>query len=162
MMRRFSLLVLPFLLMACADREPTAPDITPAFDEGGNSGCATVHFVYSGSLPFWQARPVAGDLEGTLQLHFAPGPTFAGVTMKNGGTAEWNITGGILGPLQFTTEFDNKNFITDRPGSPLYLFENIGTHRALQGVQKANLHYKGTYDALAGYAEHDYTGVICP
>ncbi len=161
-MRRISLLLIPALLVACSGREPMGPKLNPSFDEGGNSGCATVHFIWAGTVPPYTAA-LSGDLEGTMTLSFTAGSNvFAGVTQKNYGTASWDVTGGVLGPLQFVTEFENKNFWTDRPGSPLYLFENIGTHRALQGVEKANLHYIGTFDGLARYGEHHYTGIICP
>jgi hypothetical protein len=43
--------------------------------------------------------------------------------------------------------------------------KNTGQHRALNGVQKANLEYQGTFDLTAvpePLADHDYRGVICP
>ena len=95
-------------------------------------------------------------------MEFFGDTKFAGVTMKNGGIAHWDITGGVLGPLTFDTEIENKNLLTNRPGSPGTLFENIGKHRAISGVKKANLHYIGTFDALTGMTDHDFQGVICP
>jgi hypothetical protein len=148
-------------VLAC-EQAPTstaAPDTSPVFAVAGNSGCATVQFTWAG-VP--NTAPVTGDLQGTLTTVFSGDTKFAGVTMKNGGTGTWDITGGVLGSLAFVTEFDNKNFLHDRPGSPFLLFENIGKHRAVEGVEKANLHYKGTFNATTGQLDHDYVGVICP
>jgi hypothetical protein len=86
------------------------------------------------------------------------------VTIANSGTTNWSIDGGIVPGLgTFVTEFDNRNINIDRPGSPATLFENKGAHRALQGVEKANLSYKGTFSLLPSPEGNlDYEGVICP
>jgi hypothetical protein len=95
-------------------------------------------------------------------MAFRPGFKFAGVTLRNGGTATWEITGGVLGPFTRETEFDNQNFYIHRPGSPWWLREDIGDYRATGGVQKANLDCKGTYDVITNMVDHDYQRVICP
>lgn len=131
----------------------------------GRSGCATVHFNVLGfpSSPAMFTGEVTGDLEGTVELAFVGGPgKFAGVTQHNGGNASWSISDGVLGPLTFDTEFDNKNFYVDRPGSPATVVENIGKHRAVAGVDKANLTFKGEFSFLTFSIDHDFRGVICP
>ena len=65
------------------------------------------------------------------------------------------------GVVTFRAEFDNRNQATDRPGSPSWLFENIGRTRAMDGVDKANLSYHGSFDASILQAVHEYQGVIC-
>jgi len=108
---------------------------------------------------------VTGELEGTVSLEFDFGSVkFAGVTVANSGTAHWSITGGMIpAPVTFDTEFDNRNVALDRPGSPATLFENTGKHRAVGGVERANLTYKGTFTTLPSpRGDHDYQGVICP
>ena len=69
--------------------------------------------------------------------------------------------GPLPGAVTFRTEFDSRNQATDRPGSPGWLFENIGRHRAVDGVEKANLHYAGTFSAVDLQGVHEYQGVIC-
>jgi xanthine/uracil permease len=108
---------------------------------------------------------LSGDLIGSVSIVFdLPGsPKFAGATVSNAGTATWTVTGGVLpAPLTFATTFDNKNFFLDTPVSPATIFENIGKHRATSGVTKANLQYKGVFDATTGIIDHEYWGVICP
>jgi len=115
--------------------------------------------------PFSGSATVSGDLEGTSTTEFDPGSiTFAGVTIHNSGVTHWDITGGVVPGLgTFVTEFDNMNIAIDRPGSPGTLFENIGKHRAVDGVAKANLRYRGTFDLVPSpHGEHHYQGVICP
>jgi hypothetical protein len=130
------------------------------------SGCATPKFtvvlVPTSGLSF--NGVLSGDLEGTVTLLFDPGSfKFAGVTFANSGTAHWEISGGVLPGLgAFDTEFNNRNLLVDRPGSPATLFENIGTHRAAGGVDKANLTYKGTFTVMPTQeAIHEYQGVVC-
>jgi hypothetical protein len=142
-------------------------EVTPEFAVAGNSGCYTVKFDVrlewvGPGLPL--AQYVTGDLVGTAVADFSSGQVkFAGATYKNGGTYQWDITGGIIPGLEtFETEFDNTNFMTDRPGSPYLLFENLGKHRALTGVETANLTYTGYFDARILQGNHHYQGVICP
>jgi len=134
----------------------------------GQSDCHAVKFNVSGDpggSGFVVLGEVSGDLAGTVTMTFDPDSVkFAGVTIKVGGVAQWDVTDGVVpGLVEFETSFDNKNLATDRPGSPAWVFENIGTHRALTGVQKANLHYSGISDFAEPRAfSHDYQGVICP
>ncbi len=103
---------------------------------------------------------------GTVQYVFLEVPRFTGVTVANGGIAHWDIIGGMIPGLgMFDTEFDIRNHLVDRPGSPELFFENKGRHRALAGVEKANLTYKSTADFLADPApvtDWIFQGVICP
>ena len=156
------LLVSLGLALGCGGDMPTDTDgLSPNFGVAGNSGCATVRFTVAGVV-FPDPIPVTGDLEGTFVGTFMGDQKFSGVTTANGGTVAWEITGGVLGPLTFETTFDNRNISTDRPGSPAAVNENSGRHRALSGVQKANLTYAGTFSAISFEIDHDYNGVICP
>ena len=164
---------------ACSGSAPTAPDVgteavlaqgeSGVFSaSGGNSGCYTVKFNVTGPVDEngFQTAPwtVSGDLEGT-QLVFPDVPgslRFAGVTIKLSGEMHWTITGGVIPELEdFKTLFDLKNLNVVRPGSPPDIFENIGKHRALEGVEKANLEFKGVTQT-PGDVSLDHQGVICP
>ena len=130
------------------------------------SGCATpkftVHLVPTSDFSF--DGVLSGDLVGTVTLLFDPGSIkFTGETLSNSGTAHWVISGGTVPGLGvFDTGFKNRNQFADRPGSPATLFENIGSHRAVGGVDKANLTYKGTFTAVPPpEGVHQYQGVIC-
>jgi hypothetical protein len=155
------------LLPACADptapRGPQSPDLVVA----GRSGCYVVEFNVAVAIDpaaiFVAHGVVTGDLQGTATFVFDPASLhFAGKTLKNAGTATWDVTGGVTGPLAFTTTFDNLNIITDRPGSPAVITEQVGTHHAVSGVEVANLHYKGSFSDVTVSGSHDYRGVICP
>jgi len=171
MKMRWLLPCVAFSLVGCSgDTVPVAPTdvvLPEAVAEssggvaasGGNSGCYAVKFVVSGFFPDFA---VTGDLVGTSSPVFADEFKWTGHTVANGGTAHWVITGGVLGYIEFDTTFHNRNILIDRPGSPATFFENTGKHRALAGVEKANLTYHGTFDALIPAADHDYQGVICP
>jgi hypothetical protein len=131
---------------------------------GGASSCVTSKFIVtlvpSGARTF--AGVIHGDIEGTVVITFDDAFTLRGVTFANGGTAEWELSGGLLlESVAFQTVFENRNQETDRPGSPAWLFENIGRHRAVDGVEKANLSYDGTFDASILQGVHGYHGVIC-
>lgn len=162
-----------------ADRSPVGPTPlgaaeAPAGSEAVTSfssgpGCRTVEYDTAGSptgTPGVFAGVVTGDLEGTFtQVFDVTSITLAGVTVHNSGTFYWEITGGVFPDLEsFTTHFDNANILLDRPGSPGTLFENKGKHRALSGVSKANLTYKGTSDTVPSppVINWHYQGVICP
>lgn len=156
------------LAVGCSGDVPTNSDgLTLDFAVAGNSGCFTPNFNVAVSLvlvpPFNTfTGPVTGDLIGTATAVFSGGDPLTGTTQRNFGTAHWEITGGVMGPLVFDTEFANRNHVIDRPGSPATQAENSGTHRALRGVAKANLTYEGTFDVIALTTDHDYHGVICP
>ena len=131
-----------------------------------SSQCQSVHFRIVGAPtgPVSFSAEISGDLEGTVNIIFdASSFTFAGVTFRNSGTAQWEVTGGIITGLEsFETTFSNLNILHDRPGSPETLFENKGKHRAEEGVQKAELTYKGDFTLVPSpEIDHDYRGVIC-
>jgi len=120
------------------------------------TGTPTGTFTFEGTL--------TGDLEGTATIVFDPGSiSFAGVTVANAGVASWAVTGGTVpGLTAFGTAFDNRNLLSDRPGSPATVFENIGKHRAVSGVTRANLAYTGVFTVADLQFVHEYHGVICP
>jgi hypothetical protein len=171
-------------MVACTgDTVPVAPDaVAPEIvaessggvvGSGGHSGCYAVKFNVSGNvLPGGvPVSPwvVSGDLVGE-QTWVVDVTSFrlTGVAFRLSGEMEWSIVdGGVVPNLgEFTTSFDLKNLNIDRPGSPANIAENIGTHRALEGVQKANLTLKGVTEAAQGSSlgssSMDYQGVICP
>jgi len=187
-MRRESLLLLLVLCMAACsgDAVPVAPTEVQAPEavvespggvraSAGQSVCYAVKFQIDLHWPTFEGDTehiggdVTGDLEGTAEMVFSLGPDafgLFGVVSKNlvEATANWEVTGGVLGATDFQTTLNNKDFVIDRPGSPGTLFENIGTHKALAGVRQANLTYKGTFDLLqpGQPGTHYYHGVICP
>ena len=153
------------LVVACSEnqRDPTemlTPDLSAA------SGCYTVKFNQVGgptSVPWIFEGQITGDLEGSATWEFDPTvpPRVTGVTNTLSGVMHWDITGGIVPELgQFDTEFQHRNHVIDTRNSPATVYENLGTHRALNGVEIANLHYKGTF--VAHHGDWDYHGVICP
>ena len=178
------LLCLPLVicLVGCADQAtqaPTAPTAVlssvPAASAGVQSssaaaktsaGCYAVKFHVIAEDPDVSDLHLSGDLVGTFEATFDDSDMkFAGVTIANHGTAVWTITGGVIpGLTTFQTTFDNRNIMSDRPGSDGDVFENIGTHRAISGVAKANLTYHGSliYKPPVILLDHLYSGVICP
>lgn len=183
MQTRWLLLCLVVCMVACTgDTVPVAPDaVAPevvaessggVVASGGHSGCYAVKFNASGNvLPGgFPVSPwlVSGDLVGE-QSWFPDFTSFrlTGVAFRLSGEMAWDIDGGVVPNLgEFTTSFDLKNLNIDRPGSPANIAENIGTHRALDGVEKANLTLKGVTEAAQGsslgFSSMDYQGVICP
>ena len=177
------LLCLPLVmcLVGCADQAaqvPTAPTAAlssvPAASAGVQSssaaaktsaGCYAVKFQLVAEDPDLVDVHLSGDLEGTVVYTFDSDMKFAGATVANHGTYVWTITGGVVpGLTTFQTAFDNRNIMSDRPGSSGDVFENIGTHRAISGVAKANLTYHGSliYQPPVTLLSHQYQGVICP
>jgi len=156
------------LLAACADRATTSSPLAPSLSVSANSGCYAVafHFKIDPVPDGWSYIAVlTGDLVGTAAVDFDPNSvTFAGITLANNGTQTWNVSGGVLpAPVTFRTSFDNRNFFSDRAGSPAGTVENIGTHRVLSGVRVANLSYHGAFTSdPAPQVNEDYRGVICP
>jgi len=187
-MRKESLLLLlvPCMAACSGDAVPVAPTEVQAPEavvespggvraSAGQSACYAVQFQIDLHFPTFEGGTeridgdVTGDLEGSAEMVFALGSDafgVFGVVSKSlvEATANWEVTGGVLGARDFQTTFTNKDFVIDRPGSPGTLFESIGTHRALTGVRKANLTYKGTFDVLHPEqpGTHYYHGVICP
>jgi hypothetical protein len=185
MKMRWLLLCVAVCMLGCSGdavpvgpTEAVAPEVVAEFSgtvhaSNGQSGCYAVKFNVSGNvLPGgFPVSPwvVSGDLVGE-QTWFPDVTSFrlAGVTFNVSGEMAWNIDGGVVPGLgEFKTSFDLKNLNIDRPGSPANIAENIGTHRALEGVQKANLTLKGVTEAAEdsssmGSSSMDYQGVICP
>lgn len=132
---------------------------------GGASGCVTPRFTMT-LTPIGPGQfqgVLTGDLAGWVVITFVGPFKFTGVTFANGGEGHWEITSGLGdGIVVFDTTFANRNQETVRPGSPGDLFENIGRHRAVDGVVKANLTYLGEFDASIPEGVHHYHGVICP
>lgn len=159
---------LPLVTAFACDR-PTGPeifDLPASAVTNAVSGCYTVRFTWNGTIsgPTTVSGPLTGDLIGTLttDLDFST-ISVTGSTMSISGTGYWQITGGVLpAPLNFETAIENRNQLTDRPGSPATEVENMGRHSALSGVSHANLTYRGAVDFLVQSGPvHDYHGVIC-
>jgi hypothetical protein len=158
------------LLLASAigcDRTTALPNNLPTAPVANAvSGCYAVSFVWQGTITGTTVSgPLSGDLTGTLTtaLDFST-IRITGSTMSISGTGTWEITGGVLPtPLSFETAIENRNQLSDRPGSPSTEFENLGRHRALSGVARANLTYFGTFNAVpTPGTDHRYQGIICP
>jgi len=163
-MRRLSRYLPLFFLAASSAWTGNANQTSPRLG-ASTSNCYAVafEFVFTPISAFSFEGTVTGDLEGTVTIQFDPSSVkFSGATISNAGTATWSITGGLLGPADFTTSFDNRNLAADRPGSPAGVFENIGQHRVLNGVQRANLNYHGVFAVEPTPAgKHEFRGVIC-
>ena len=122
----------------CGETQPGPTELfTPSFN--GASGCFTPKFnvVLVATGPSTFEGPVTGDLEGAIEFVFEGGFKLTGGTAANQGLANWDITGGIVPGLgMFQTSFENRNQLVQPPD---FLFENKGKHRALDGVEKANV-----------------------
>jgi hypothetical protein len=168
MKRLLAALVSLMFAVGCGGDAPTETEgLTPEFAVAGNSGCYTPKFnIAGGPISDWVFEfEVTGDLVGSTTWVFDPASiTPTGWTLSNSGTSHWTITGGIIPGLgEFDTEFDNRNQLIDRPGSPGTVFENKGTHKALSDVKKANLTYQGTFAIEpCCLGDWDFQGVICP
>ena len=163
---RFFFLPLLVGLAACETPVGPRPTDTGASFTRASDACQDVAFTVT-SAPisdFAFSGTMSGDLEGTVVIEFSPGSvTFTGRTLSVTGTAHWVVTGGVIAGLSaFETELQNRNLLVDRPGSPGAVYENIGGHRSVSGVESANLTYFGTFSLLPEpQAIHDYRGVIC-
>jgi hypothetical protein len=148
------------LLSGCTDREdPTAPGSASL---AGTSACRTVKFstVLTAIDPVTFTGVVTGDLEGTVDLVFDEFSSFRGVTNRVAADATWHITGGTIPELigeTFVTRLTNRNVLL--PGTSLV--KNIGSLRALSGVQKADLTYVGETSLETGESVLNFVGVIC-
>jgi hypothetical protein len=155
-------------LNAC-DR-PTGPanDLSARVDANVVSGCYSVRANWRGETitgPTTITGPLSGDLIGTFTSDFDFSTIrITGSTMSLSGTGYWNITGGVLpAPVNFVTAIDNRNQLSDRPGSDATVFENVGRHRALSGVSVANLTYRGGTPPGGNFlVSLDLHGVVCP
>jgi hypothetical protein len=146
--------------------EPAAERSSSAMTLARASSCYTPTFTMTLTLinDVTFEGVVNGDLEGEVRVEFDPNSVgLSGKTLSVTGIAEWDITGGVVPGLgAFQTTVHNRNIVVDRPGSPPTRIENTGRHRTLDGVSRANLTYKGTFDALSTpEVHHDYHGVIC-
>jgi hypothetical protein len=165
-MRTLTLTVglLGFILLSGCDREKlTAPASDLA--EGGNSGCYSVKFttLFTAVSDFVYTGTLIGDLQGTADLVADEVHPFRGVTILIGADVTWHITGGVIPELTgqtFVTRLMNRNIFL--PGTSLV--KNVGSTRAISGVQKANLTYIGQtpLDTDPQQATLDFVGVICP
>ena len=162
------LLLYPFAL-ACSDTAPTDIDgAAPNLAVAGNSGCYTVKFDFHGIgvFPTFTAT-TTGDLEATVDVVFDVGSNEThGVVIFNQGDITYHVTGGII-PALVGLDFET----TGRPLTILQpdnepLVSGItGTEKAVAGVKKANLTFRGTFDVRNGPpfpVELKYNGVICP
>lgn len=158
------------VVIACSDASTTTGALAPMgprLASGGNSGCYTVQFNSKSvpTAPLTFAGPVTGDLVGSATFTIDPSTLKTlSHTVSFDVDAVWVITGGIIPNLTgFQTRGQGIRAINvDRPGSSADVAENVGTHRAVSGVQKANLSFRGTFSNIDGTADHDYHGVICP
>jgi hypothetical protein len=143
--------------------DPTAP----AFGSGNDSGCYAVKFnvditpITGNTL----SGVVTGDLEGTADITLL-GASWPPTGATNTSTFDfrWHITGGVIPALvgsTFDTRSENRNILHFRlpPGRPFA--QNVGSHRAVAGVSKANLTYTGETPIATFQTTLDHRGVIC-
>jgi hypothetical protein len=168
--RRVSPILLLLLATWGCDRvtEPAAGPLSERVNANEVSGCYAVHadWTASPSGPTTFSGALSGDLVGTMTSDFDPSSLkFAGSTLAVSFTNYWTITAGVLpAPVSFVTSSDGLNHVVDRPGSPATYFESTGRHRAISGVQQANLTASNKVDfslaipVLVGAI----SGVICP
>jgi hypothetical protein len=149
------------LILGCSDQSGlTAP--TPELAVGGSSGCYTVKFTtrltHVSGIVF--TGPVAGDLQGTVDVVFNEFHPGTGATNLVAADATWHITGGIVRELigrSFVTRFTNRNVAQPGP-----VTKNIGSLDVISGVKKANVHYVGETSNFTGEPTLHFIGVICP
>ncbi len=147
----------------------------PGLDEllataySGASGCYAVDFTthVTGVFPFFDGT-VSGDLEGLATVVFDPASAVgSGVTSQVDGFGVWEITGGAIPELVGGT-FETWTFARNlfSPDNDPLVFEINGGDRAKAGVAKANLTYRGYFDAQDLTPPFDvhlqWHGVICP
>lgn len=150
------------LLTGCDRENLTAPGSELA--AGSNSGCYTVKYtaVFTALSDFVYTATFTGDLEGTADLVADEVGPFTGVTLAVGADITWYITGGIIPELTgqtFVTRDSHRNIFL--PGTSLV--KNLGSLRAISGVQTANVTYIGETPLGADpqRAYLDFVGVIC-
>ncbi len=107
-----------------------------------------------------------GDIDGTTQVDFDLTRFEVldfGVRLR--GTVTYNVTGGKIRSLigkTFTTEL---NTITFNPPPEGGVQRVKGIEHGLEGVRKARLHSRGTFDGVDGTPPFEvdlhYRGVIC-
>jgi hypothetical protein len=165
----FSTLVFFGLLVGCSEQDMPTEAKKPIFGEAGSSGCYTVKFTdhavfggFSPEGPFYEGT-LAGDLVGTSYMVFQPSSfRFSGVTQKAEAVFTYTITGGIISELvgqSFTVAEENINLYVPADQD---LIINVGKARAIDGVEKANLTWRGYTPKGSGTSFLEYDGVICP
>ena len=151
------------LLTGCSDQTgPAAPGSELA--AGGSSGCYTVKYtaVFTAISGLAFTGTFTGDLEGTADMLFDEIGPFTGATLRVGADINWHITGGTIPELigeTFVTRLLNRNIFL--PGTSLV--QNVGSLRAISGVQTANVTYTGETPLGADpqQAFLNFVGVIC-
>jgi hypothetical protein len=169
-MRYSPFALLPLLLVACTDQQPTAPDIgvAPAFAVAGNSGCYTVTINQQQSVtsPSSSVGFATGDVEATTSTVLDEGTfTAHGVAYGQEGLDTWNVTGGII--EEFIGEeitISHRSLLLWPPDNEPFVARLNGTARAADGLSKANATFHGTFDARVWpFQIHTvWNGVICP
>jgi hypothetical protein len=104
---------------------------------------------------------LTGDLQGTASAAFDEIGPLTGVTRQVAGNLTFHITGGVVPELigeTFTTRIENRNVVP--PGQTLV--KNVGSLRAISGVNKANLTYVGQTSVDPFETRLEFTGVVCP
>lgn len=156
--------VLALALVACEQTETTSPNAAASqFGVAGKSGCYTVKVSVTAVPvgPVTVAGTLAGDLEGTIEFVFDVITPFTGVTNTAEANTAWHITGGIASELigqTFHTRLKNRNILP--PGETFAT--NVGSHRAIDGVEKANITYIGETSIVTGVTRLEHNGVLCP
>lgn len=155
------------VVIGCEEQAAPTEALSPEFVVAGESGCYTVKFtddmVWTPSVGGYLGQ-LAGDLEGTM-TEWDQGQMavkIVGGTIKvDEITSTFNITGGIIPELEgqsFAVAWDFQNLFKADPEN----YINLGKVRAIDGVAKANLTFRGytPMDGLWSYI--DFQGVICP
>jgi hypothetical protein len=133
----------------------------------GASGCYTIKatVIVSQTGPTSFSGVITGDLEGTVEsevLGFTWPPT--GVTNTSTFRFHWSISGGTVPALigqTFTTHSENRNLLYFLVSPEKTMVRNVGSHRAVAGVSKANLTYVAQTSLESGETRFDHHGVIC-
>jgi hypothetical protein len=150
-------------VLGCGDQtSPTAPGSELA--AAASSDCHSVKFttLFTAVSDFVYTGTVTGDLQGTADLVADEVHSFHGITLLVGADVTWHITGGIIPELTgetFVTRLTQHNIFL--PGTSLV--KNIGSLRAISGVERANVTFSGL--TILGtdpqQAKIDFVGVIC-
>lgn len=164
--------LLTAVLVSCAfvigcdqQNAPTEP-LSPEFVVAGESGCYTVKFTNDlvWTPPVGYIGQLGGDLEGTMTDWFQD-PNYWTInrgTMKvDGSTSTFNITGGIIPELMdqsFSVAWDFQNLANADPDN----WVNLGRVRAIDGVAKANLTWRGYTPKGSVTSFLEFQGVMCP
>jgi hypothetical protein len=157
-------------MLGCDDGTAVPSPLEPQLAVAGASGCYTVQFTVEITTPdevVFEAT-MSGDLEGTIDL-VGTGFTWPPTGATNTSTFEytWHVTGGAVPELigeTFVTHAENRNILYFLlPPGQLFV-RNVGNHRSVAGVERANLTYTGetNVDSPPFVTRLDHRGVICP